>query len=150
MKALAGVIGKQTDAKLIIDACWALYYIVDGGGDRIGAIIKSGVLAKLVQMMLLDEPRIALPALRVVGNVTTGSDEETQKVMELNGLATMRQLLFSKNKTLRKESCWAISNIAAGSQDQLLALLKADILPAIANIIRTDIFEVLACANFRR
>jgi hypothetical protein len=119
-----------------------LYYIVDGGGDRVGAILKTAVLPRLIQLMLHDEPRIALPALRVVGNVTTGSDEETQKVIECNGLPAMRQLLFSKNKALRKEGCWALSNIAAGSPVQLLALLSADVLTPIVALIRNDVFEV--------
>jgi hypothetical protein len=60
---------------------------------------------------------IAIPCLRTVGNIVTGDDTETQLAIEANLIPTLSYILTHPKKTVRKESCWVLSNITAGTQE---------------------------------
>ena len=60
---------------------------------------------------------IAVPCLRVVGNIVTGDDDQTQLAIERGVLTAMNELIYNKKKAVRKEVCWSVSNITAGSVD---------------------------------
>ncbi len=141
-KAIAHIIMKHTDEKVLTDASWTLYYLSDGGDERIGIILQSGVVPKLVEHLYNEDVRIALPCLRVLGNITTGTDDQTQIVIDSKALVGLKALLASPHKSLRKESCWVLSNIAAGAAHQLRELLAADVLPTVVRLIREDEFEI--------
>jgi len=59
---------------ILIDVCWAMSYLSDGGEERIPIILNTNVLPRLVQ--LLNHPNIAVsvPCLRAIGNIVTGDD----------------------------------------------------------------------------
>lgn len=59
------------------------------------------------------------PALRTIGNIVTGDDIQTQVVLNCNVLATLQGLLGSPKDSIRKEACWTISNITAGTTAQI-------------------------------
>jgi importin subunit alpha-1 len=43
----------------------------------------------------------------------------------------------SKDKRVRRESCWTLSNIAAGNHQHISALLKAGVLPKMFDLLET-------------
>jgi len=43
-----------------------------------------------------------------------------------------------KKKTLCKEACWALSNICAGNTRQVQAIISADIIPRLVQLMRDD------------
>lgn len=58
------------------------------------------------------------PAVRVVGNVSASIDEHTQKIIDLGGLPILCSLLTHQANNVKKEACWTLSNITAGSIEQ--------------------------------
>lgn len=40
------------DDEVLIDACWALSYLSDGSNDKIQAVIESGVVRRLVELLM--------------------------------------------------------------------------------------------------
>lgn len=58
-------------------------------------------------------------ALRVVGNLVTGDHDQTQFVLYCSVLPYLLRFLVSPNETMRKETCWIISNITAGVESQI-------------------------------
>jgi importin subunit alpha-1 len=62
---------------ILIDVCWALSYLTDGGEDRIPTIISTNVLPRLVQLLLHPNVSISVPCLRALGNIVTGDDSQT-------------------------------------------------------------------------
>lgn len=74
-------------------------------------------------------------ALRAVGNIVTGNDNQTQLILNCNALPSILQLLSSSREGLRKEACWTISNIAAGNRHQIQATIDANIFPSIIELL---------------
>ncbi|MCI09564.1 importin subunit alpha-1-like, partial [Trifolium medium] len=77
LPALAGLI-HSNDEEVLTDACWALSYLSDGTNDKIQAVIEAGVCPRLVELLLHPSPSVLIPALRTVGNIVTGDDQQTQ------------------------------------------------------------------------
>ncbi len=142
MPTLARVVTQHTDTKLLTDSCWTLYYLTDGGGERLPHLLGTPVVPRLVELLLHPEQAISIPSLRILGNITTGTDEETQIVMKAGILGGLKQLLASPIKSLRKEACWVLSNIAAGTSGQVDMLLAAELLPQIVHIVHEDSLDV--------
>ncbi len=56
-----------------------------------------------------------IPALRIIGNIATGDNKQTDTIL-FNGVLPRLEKLLSNNKNaVRRETCWVLSNIAAGS-----------------------------------
>jgi hypothetical protein len=60
------------------------------------------------------------PALRSLGNIVSGNDKQTEIVLENGALDAMLPLLQQYHKqNVRKECCWALSNVAGGTAAQV-------------------------------
>ena len=57
LPALAALIN-HTDHDVIVDACWALSYLTDGPNEKITAIIETGVVPRLVQLLSYDSVNV--------------------------------------------------------------------------------------------
>jgi importin subunit alpha-1 len=68
---------------------------------------------------------VQTPALRSVGNIVTGDDLQTQVIIAAGALPALLSLLSSAKDGIRKEACWTISNITAGSPHQIQAIIDA-------------------------
>ena len=68
---------------------------------------------------------VQTPALRSVGNIVTGTDAQTQVMINNSVLSALGQLLQSPKDSIRKEVCWTISNITAGTAQQIQVRARA-------------------------
>jgi len=57
------------------------------------------------------------PAVRTLSNIVSGNDESTDYVINLNVVPTIVSLLGHAKIALRKEACFFLSNVAAGTQN---------------------------------
>jgi hypothetical protein len=81
--------------------------------------------------------------LKIVGNIVTGNPLQTQAVIDAGILPFLAKLIFHEKRSIRKEACWVISNIAAGTQQQIKALIVNDFLPILETVIKNDDPEVI-------
>lgn len=102
---LAQILKGSDDDAAKVDALWALSYISDGDDDRIQTVINSGVLDELIKN-LAEASSLATPALRTVGNLVSGSDEQTQAVLDAGLMSKIEGLLDNPKRMIRKEACW--------------------------------------------
>ncbi|WKY01705.1 hypothetical protein Q1695_015594 [Nippostrongylus brasiliensis] len=139
-KGLAKIVA-HPDKQVRQDACWAISYLTDGPDEQIALAKTSGVLPYVIQF-LQDSDNMVAPALRVLGNMSTGNDELTQCVVDLKTLDEIIPLSErSKSTTVVKECCWLISNIIAGTQSQIQAVIDAGIMPFIIEVLRSGDFK---------
>ncbi|XP_030544907.1 importin subunit alpha-1a-like [Rhodamnia argentea] len=142
LPALAHLI-HSTDEEVLTDACWALSYLSDGTNDKIQAVIEAGVCPRLVELLLHPSPSVLIPALRTVGNIVTGDDLQTQCVIDHQALPCLLNLLTGNyKKSIKKEACWTISNITAGNKEQIQAVIEANIIGPMVQLLQNAEFDI--------
>uniref|UniRef100_A0A0D9V0K6 Importin subunit alpha n=1 Tax=Leersia perrieri TaxID=77586 RepID=A0A0D9V0K6_9ORYZ len=131
------------DEKIIMDSCWALSYLSDGSTDNIQAVVETGVCPRLVELLNHSSSKVLIPALRTVGNIVTGSDTQTQCILDHQALPCLLNLLTTtQKKSIKKEACWTISNIMAGTKEQLQAVINANIIGTLLHLMEKAEFDV--------
>ena len=142
LPALARLI-HSSDEEVLTDACWALSYLSDGTNDKIQEVINSGVCRRLVELLMHQSASVLVPALRTVGNIVTGDDEQTQVILNCGALPCLHNLLTtSAKKSIRKEACWTISNITAGTKEQIQAVIETGIVGPLVHLLATAEFDI--------
>ena len=127
----------------MMDACWALSYLSDGDDERIDAVMNSGVVASLVGLLGSQNPSVVTPALRCLGNFVSGNDKQTQAVLDAGVLNYASQMMQHTKKNIRKETCWLLSNIAAGTKEQIGQLMSwNDIMTLVVDLVRDSPWDV--------
>lgn len=130
------------DTRVQADASWALSYITDGSETHIQAVCDTaGLVPRLVQLAGSNDKASVVPSLRTVGNLITGSDSQTQFVLDQGLIQIIPKLLQSRHANVVKETCWAVSNITAGTAQQAMVVQNANIIPTIIQILKSSEFK---------
>ncbi|CAK59170.1 unnamed protein product (macronuclear) [Paramecium tetraurelia] len=125
MSILSEIINNIEDEELLIDACWGLSYLSEQE-NHIDTLIGFGIVDKLALLLQSEKQSLVIPALRIIGNILTGNEEQTNHVLNTGVLSKFEILLKHKNKAIRREICWSLSNIAAGTAAQVKQIIRND------------------------
>lgn len=85
---------------------------------------------------------IAIPALRTLGCVITGEEDQTQLAIDAGIIVPIGKLLNATKSSVRKEAGWALSNITAGTVSQIQEVINANIMGKIIDLAVNDSFDV--------
>jgi len=135
----------SSDNEVLTDACWAFSYISDDTGpqnEKIAAVLQSNAVPRLTHLLGHNSNNVKHPALRTIGNIVTGNDNQTQVVINNTALPRLLVLLTNDKKAIRKEACWTISNITAGSVEQIEAVIKNNLFQPVINLLKKGEFDV--------
>ncbi|GAB4855661.1 Importin subunit alpha-4 [Ancistrocladus abbreviatus] len=131
------------DEEVLTDACWTLCFLSDGPNEKIQAVIEAGICRRLIELLLYPSPAVIIPALRTVGNIVSGDDHQTQFIIDNQVLPNLYKLLTENHKkSIKKEACWAISNITAGNKAQVQAVIDANLVLPLVHLLQNAEFEV--------
>ncbi|OAG32157.1 importin subunit alpha-2 [Nematocida displodere] len=142
------------DPEVVSDAYWALSYICDAGIAQVDLVIGTGLIESTMERLASFQKNMPhgehkmfsqfreqtiSPIIRTLGNIATYEDKHTDYIIGL-GLIGILKKIFSlpmdhrKSIRVKKEICWVISNITAGTPEQ------------IDQVIKEGFLEILACA----
>ncbi|CAG8464326.1 2885_t:CDS:2 [Acaulospora colombiana] len=126
----------SVDEIVVEQVCWTLGSLAEGGVQQIQRIIELGVCPNLVRLMGHPSREIKIAAIRCVTNMITGDDFQTQVIINCGALQALRGLLSSeKDAYIRREACLQLSNITAGTVEQVGAVFEAGIFPILINLM---------------
>ncbi len=136
--ALAWLLINGTDRDVVQDAAWGLSYLTDGPQATVQAVLDApGVVARCVALMGHSEATMTVPALRVIGNFICGSDTQTQAACDAGALGALLPLLTHPRRNIKREAAWAVSNVAAGTSEQLAAVMaQPGLMDAVVSLLR--------------
>jgi importin subunit alpha-6/7 len=118
----------RVKTKELVDLMTALLYIVENGSEATALVLEAGVTPLLVTVIqhYSNFPEAALllpPTIRILGNFAAGTDQQTEAVVQSGFLKHAPSLLDPSHKRLvHRAALFALSNIAAGTHDQISAM----------------------------
>ncbi|KAK2364958.1 importin subunit alpha-2 [Trifolium repens] len=77
------------------------------------AVVEANVCPRLVELLLVPMSKVIVPALQILGDITSGDDGQTQAVIDAN-LITPLVCLTKAEFNVRNEAVWAITNATRG------------------------------------
>ena len=143
----------MADAEVLGHTCWTLSHLCDGPSSHIAAVVSpgGGLVPRLVDLLLHPSWRVTKPALRTIGNIVcaecvddstsvshtatfTFGDcgdvsasphiaDYTEIILEYGAVPRLKELITHGHREIQKEACWTLYNIAAGTVDQIQAVI---------------------------
>jgi len=105
-------------------------------------MIRDGILNRLVQLLGHQSPHVRHPALRTLGNISTGTDQHTQCAINCGLLKELATILLMDRDAIKRECCWLLSNICAGSSQQIEAVINANLIPTLILLLKTAKYDI--------
>jgi hypothetical protein len=125
------------DPEVLADACWALSYL---SNDKIQAVLDAGVLPRVVQLLDHADFKVQTPALRCIGNMVTGNERQTQKVVDSKALVPLAKLLERFCDTAFAETAAiALSVIERCASVDANSVLESGVLSKVATLTPADL-----------
>ncbi|KAJ6235151.1 importin subunit alpha-4 [Anaeramoeba flamelloides] len=90
-------------------------YISDGPLVNIKAIVSAKIPQSIVKCIMREPFSIKIAALRVIGNIVSGNEQNSNSLLKEGLLTILDNLIYCGSSLIRKEICWIISNICGGS-----------------------------------
>ena len=102
---------------------WVMAYITNDMSDDLYMKAFQIVDHQFLDYLFMNE-KMSLPALRTCGNLATGSAEVAQKILDLGFVDRLNVIKGRPSGRLQKEICWILSNIAAGTIEQIHSVIS--------------------------
>jgi importin subunit alpha-1 len=90
-------------------------------GNFLQVLVENDILNYLAPLLARNYPKsIKKQACLIVSNISTGSKDNIQAVIDADVISPLIFLLKTSEKDIKEEAAWAISNAASGgSNDQI-------------------------------
>lgn len=143
IQILSGIIkNNPNDIELIIWSLCLMTTLTQSHSSQIllNKIIDLNLLQNIIDLTNIENNDLIYYSLRIIGNFAMMEDSQyTDKILEMNVLEILKKFLDKQYiEKIRKESTFTLSNIAAGTQEQIIKLFKSDVFPILSDIITKE------------
>ncbi|KAF9925304.1 Importin alpha subunit (Karyopherin alpha subunit) (Serine-rich RNA polymerase I suppressor protein) [Linnemannia zychae] len=118
----------ETD--ILADTCWAMCRILNGTHkmNLENVVIDRELCARFVALLSEPHPTIQVPSLRSLINIASGPEHHTQLLIDAMAIPVLGspELLAHPNSTIRRDALLGISNITAGTAEQVREVTVQD------------------------
>jgi len=105
-----------------------------------------GLMPFLIDILATTESTTVLqPATRVIGNFTSSNNPDTTQMCIDSGIINvLPRLLSHRKKQIKREACWTLSNIAAGTPEQVQSVIQGGkgIIQTMVEYAKNAVWEV--------
>eukprot|EP01016_Furgasonia_blochmanni_P009265 TRINITY_DN13835_c0_g1_i4.p1 TRINITY_DN13835_c0_g1~~TRINITY_DN13835_c0_g1_i4.p1 ORF type:complete len:531 (-),score=92.78 TRINITY_DN13835_c0_g1_i4:61-1593(-) len=132
------------DDDTVSEATWALSFLADGPDSQIEEILSfDGVVERICELMHHQSHDINVPALRTCANCLTSEDESViEEYLRHDALSGLSSFLNHIKKPLRREACWALSNILVGTFEHVDAVFRTEIPKRLYQMMQLEEFNI--------
>eukprot|EP00672_Neobodo_designis_P009111 CAMPEP_0174878058 /NCGR_PEP_ID=MMETSP1114-20130205/82567_1 /TAXON_ID=312471 /ORGANISM="Neobodo designis, Strain CCAP 1951/1" /LENGTH=574 /DNA_ID=CAMNT_0016113445 /DNA_START=34 /DNA_END=1759 /DNA_ORIENTATION=+ len=124
------------DIEVASSATWALSYftsLTNAARDRLIAV--EGALPRVFAAMQRDDTLLS-PALRIAGNLCSGTQRHTAAATEQGLMQAMPFLLRHASRDVVKEAAWTLSNILADDPKYIALMLHLNVFPVVLDLVK--------------
>lgn len=134
---LANLLRRTNEAEELTEILWTLFAISNIQDDLSDFMLINGH-QKIIDCLCHNANSVKYPALSIIGNLLSAN------VLQLdeNLLKNLLNLLDSKDKPIRREVCWALSNIVMCSPGELDVLMKTNLFNRVLRLLLTDDVDI--------
>ena len=147
------ILARNEDAVTTREACWALQHFADGAGTdaqdgRLEFLLANNVCQILVAVLRKDGTTYGKhvpPCVKVLGTVLSAPNPaHANEALAAGFLDVAFEVMQHSFESVKKSMCWALSNVAAGTPEQVMALVQHDprILPQVHKYLVEGVYEV--------
>jgi len=112
------------DAAQLGEEAWNQIAQLRAAAARDGKNLEdSNIPIEVTRRLSISDCLIA-PCVRIMGNIVCGSNQQTAEVVNAGFFDVIEICIDHRTKSIKKESCWALSNVVAGTIDQLEEFFK--------------------------
>jgi len=105
--------------EVIINTLWSISRIANQSEEALEEVLNMEILGYVIKMLQQESISIQAPALRIVGNLVVGNDDQTQRVLDSGILPYLALFMKSSKSQMKKEICWIWSNILASNEKHI-------------------------------
>lgn len=105
-------------------------------------VIKTEVVLQFVKLLGATELPIMTPTLRAIGNIVTGTDKQTQVIIDVGALAIFPSLLMNSRTNIQKKATWIMSNITVDHQEQIQQVMNHGLVPLLIGFLSKAYFKI--------
>ena len=84
------------------------------------------------------ELSLVIPCTRIIGNLVSGDEQQTQLVIDCGLIPVLRTLLIDQRKSVRADACFVTSNLTAGSLYQVSLCIENGLVDQILDLLRSN------------
>jgi len=107
--------------------------------------LQSGVLNHLLPVLQHAKPQIRKEALWCLSNITAGTSEQIQMVLDAGLMPEVILRCDEGNWTVRKEALWTLANACLGGSASVQVLVELGALPALVNGLNIQEPSLVSC-----
>ncbi|KAF9366408.1 Importin alpha subunit (Karyopherin alpha subunit) (Serine-rich RNA polymerase I suppressor protein) [Mortierella sp. NVP85] len=131
------------DTEILADTCWAMCRILNGTHkmNLDTVVIDKELCMRFVTLLSEPHPTIQVPSLRSLINIASGPEFHTQLLIDAMAIPVLgsQEMLAHRNSTIRRDALLGISNITAGTADQVREVTLQDngnVMRRVVDILR--------------
>jgi importin subunit alpha-1 len=120
-------VAKANNSDLQLETMWGLANITNSPNPNVPNLIaQSGALENVVTFMKsnMDKRPVKLAFLKIIGNLTSNKDSFIDYIISLGVLGIILHFLNDSEWSIRRETLWMFSNIAAGRKEHIQILIS--------------------------
>jgi Armadillo/beta-catenin-like repeat len=111
--------------------------------EVIEKVATDFVMKKIISLLESPNIEIKAPALRAIGNISSGTSIFTKKLWGFGVYKKLEPLLDNKKPAIRREALWSFSNFLAEDANIVANMLEANLFQKIITKIFSDVDDVI-------
>ncbi|KAJ2497726.1 hypothetical protein GGI11_008103 [Coemansia sp. RSA 2049] len=138
----------------LAELAWVSAYLTAAGStDKIDQFLEAGAAdAFLKRTAAAADVALLIPVIRTLGNIAAGTDTQTHQLVGKPGFLDLVARCIGASagsRAVEKEALWVLSNVTAGSKDDVDAVMgHAHTVESLVRIVETQTFDIKKEAAF--